>query len=65
MKKKLLTALLVGAMAVSYTHLYPGLPSSKYYERARKYLPHGGCGVVSFGLKGGREACLLYTSRCV
>ena len=28
----------------------------KYYERAQKYLPNGGCGVVSFGLKGGREA---------
>ena len=35
---------------------YPGLPSNKYYERAKKYLPNGGCGVVSFELKGGREA---------
>jgi len=35
---------------------YPGLPGDKYYERAKKYLPDGGCGVVSFELKGGREA---------
>ena len=35
---------------------YAGLPGNKYYERARKYLPNGSCGVVSFGVKGGREA---------
>ena len=35
---------------------YSGLPGDKYYERARKYLPNGGCGVVSFGVKGGRAA---------
>ena len=35
---------------------YPGLPSNKYYETAKKYMPDGGCGVVSFELKGGREA---------
>ena len=35
---------------------YPGLPSNKYYERARKYMPNGTCGVVSFGVKGGRKA---------
>ena len=35
---------------------YPGLPSNKYYERAKKYMPNGTCGVVSFGVKGGREA---------
>ena len=35
---------------------YPGLKTDKYYERAKKYLPNGGCGVVSFELKGGREA---------
>ena len=44
---------------VAYVN-YTGLPSSKYYERARKYLPHGGCGVVSFGLKGGREAASAF-----
>lgn len=38
------------------THVnYPGLPSSPYYEIAKKYMPHGGCGVVSFELKGGRK----------
>lgn len=35
---------------------YPGLESSKYYERAKKYMPDGTCGVVSFGVKGGRAA---------
>ena len=35
---------------------YPGLKSSKYYELAKKYMPNGTCGVVSFGVKGGREA---------
>ena len=41
--------------SVSYVN-YPGLPGNKYYETARKYLPDGGCGVVSFELKGGRAA---------
>ena len=35
---------------------YPGLVGDKYYDRAQKYLPDGGCGVVSFELKGGRAA---------
>jgi O-acetylhomoserine (thiol)-lyase len=35
---------------------YSGLKSDPYYERAKKYLPNGGCGVVSFELKGGRDA---------
>lgn len=35
---------------------YPGLPGDKYYELAQKYLPNGSCGVVSFGVKGGRKA---------
>ena len=35
---------------------YPGLPSNKYYEIAQKYLPKGSCGVISFGVKGGRAA---------
>jgi len=35
---------------------YPGLPSNKYYELAKKYMPNGTCGVVSFGVKGGRKA---------
>lgn len=44
---------------VAYVN-YPGLSSNKYYERAQKYLPNGGCGVVSFGLKGGREAASIF-----
>lgn len=35
---------------------YPGLESNKYYEMAKKYMPNGTCGVVSFGVKGGRKA---------
>ncbi len=35
---------------------YPGLPGNKYYERAKKYMPDGSCGVISFGVKGGRKA---------
>ncbi|MBQ7429604.1 MAG: O-acetylhomoserine aminocarboxypropyltransferase/cysteine synthase [Butyrivibrio sp.] len=35
---------------------YPGLKSNKYYDIAQKYLPNGGCGVVSFELSGGRPA---------
>jgi O-acetylhomoserine (thiol)-lyase len=35
---------------------YCGLPGDPYYPLAQKYLPHGSCGVVSFELKGGREA---------
>lgn len=39
---------------------YPELESSPYYERAKKYMPHGTCGVVSFGIKGGREAATKF-----
>ncbi len=35
---------------------YPDLESSKYHELAKKYLPNGSCGVVTFGVKGGRQA---------
>jgi len=35
---------------------YPSLEGDKYYELAQKYLPNGSCGVVSFGIKGGRAA---------
>jgi len=34
---------------------YPGLKSSRYYELAQKYMPKGTCGVISFGLKTGRN----------
>ena len=39
---------------------YPGLEGDKYYETARKYMPNGTCGVVSFGVKGGREAAEVF-----
>ena len=35
---------------------YPGLPDNKYYPLTQKYMPNGTCGVVSFGIKGGRKA---------
>ncbi len=35
---------------------YPELPSNKYYDLAKKYMPNGTCGVVSFGVRGGRSA---------
>ena len=35
---------------------YPDLPGNKYHELQQKYLPKGSCGVISFGLKGGRDA---------
>ena len=35
---------------------YSGLESDKYYALAQKYMPNGSCGVISFGLKGGRSA---------
>ncbi len=37
-----------------------GLPGDKYYDRAQKYLPNGSCGVISFGVKGGREAAVRF-----
>ncbi len=42
---------------------YPGLPGNPYYERAKKYMPDGTCGVISFGVKGGREAAESFMSR--
>ena len=39
---------------------YCGLPGNKYFERAKKYLPNGSCGVVSFGIQGGREAAAAF-----
>lgn len=35
--------------------VYPGLEGDPFYETAKKYMPNGTCGVVSFGVKGGRE----------
>ena len=42
---------------------YPGLKSNKYYELAQKYLPNGSCGVLSFGLKGGRDVAIRFMDR--
>ena len=39
---------------------YPGLESNKYYNLAKKYLPKGQGGVISFGVKGGREAAMKF-----
>lgn len=39
---------------------YPGLPSSPYYALTQKYMKNGTCGVVSFGIKGGREAATKF-----
>lgn len=42
---------------------YSGLKSDPYYELGQKYLPNGGCGVVSFELKGGRAAAESFMKR--
>lgn len=42
---------------------YPGLEGDKYYDLAQKYMPKGTCGVVSFGVKGGREAAEAFMKR--
>ena len=39
---------------------YCSLPDNQYYALARKYLPGGSCGVISFGLKGGRKAAEVF-----
>ena len=39
---------------------YCGLKGDKYYELAQKYLPNGSCGVISFGLHGGRKAAEVF-----
>lgn len=42
---------------------YPGLASSKYHALAEKYMPNGTCGVISFGLKGGREVSVSFMDK--
>ena len=39
---------------------YCGLEGDKYHALAQKYLPGGSCGVISFGLKGGRKAAEVF-----
>ena len=36
----------------------PSMEGDKYYELAQKYMPNGTCGVITFGVKGGRDACV-------
>ena len=42
---------------------YPGLEGDKYYERAKKYMPNGTCGVLTFGIKGGRSASIDFMDK--
>ena len=42
---------------------YPGLEGDKYYERAKKYLPNGSCGVISVGVKGGRTGAEAFMKK--
>ena len=42
---------------------YPGLEGDKYYELAKKYMPNGTCGVISFGVKGGRTAAEAFMKK--
>ena len=44
---------------VAWVH-YPGLKGDKYYDLAQKYMPHGTCGVMTFGLQGGREKSVKF-----
>ena len=39
---------------------FPGLPDNRYHALAQKYMPKGTCGVISFGVKGGREAAVRF-----
>ena len=39
---------------------FAGLPGDKYYALAQKYMPNGTCGVISFGLKGGRQEAVRF-----
>ncbi len=42
---------------------YPGLEGDKYHELAEKYLPNGSCGVISFGLKSGRQGAQVFMDK--
>ncbi len=42
---------------------HAGLPDNKYYALAQKYMPNGTCGVISFGLKGGREVSVGFMDK--
>lgn len=47
---------------VAWVH-FSGLENDKYYELAQKYLPEGGCGVLAFGVKGGREKSIAFMDK--
>ena len=53
---------LAGHPSVSWVN-YCGLPDNKYYALAKKYMPNGSCGVISFGVKGGKEGASRFMSR--
>ena len=42
---------------------YPDLKNDEYHALAEKYLPHGSCGVLAFGLKGGRETSIAFMDK--
>ncbi len=42
---------------------YPGLPDDKYHALAEKYMPNGTCGVLCFGIKGGRQASIDFMDK--
>ena len=42
---------------------YPGLPGNRYHALAEKYMPNGSCGVISFGLKGGRDVSVGFMDK--
>ncbi|MBQ4039694.1 MAG: O-acetylhomoserine aminocarboxypropyltransferase/cysteine synthase, partial [Oscillospiraceae bacterium] len=44
---------------VAWVH-YADLEGDEYYDLAKKYLPNGSCGVLAFGIKGGREASIKF-----
>ena len=50
---------LEGKEEVSWVN-YCGLKGNKYYELGQKYMPKGSCGVVTFGLKGGRDVAIRF-----
>ena len=56
---KAVAQFLSGSDKISWIN-YPGLPSSQYYSLAQKYMPDGTCGVIAFGIQGGRDAAAKF-----
>ncbi len=67
MKRHCESALAVAKFLESHEKIswvtYPGLESSADYDLVKKYFPNGTCGVISFGVKGGREAAATFMSK--